>query len=202
MRFMKEILERAREIILRPQATWQIINSETVTLQELIINYAAPLALIPALAAIIGLSLVGIRLPQGEIARAPFFEALVGGVVGYVFHLLGLLAGAWVIAFLAPYFNAKSDLTAALKLVVYSMTPVWLLGIFSALPGMEIFQLFGLYSIYLLFLGLPVVLNTPLEKRAIFTILISIAGFVISLILTIIVGGAVYYPMFLRMMAK
>ncbi|MDD5593543.1 MAG: Yip1 family protein [Candidatus Margulisbacteria bacterium] len=198
---MKEIFERARAMIIRPKATWEKIKGETNTVQDLFINYAAPLALIPAVATLIGLSLVGVRMPSGVFARAPFAEALTGGILGYVFHLLGLLAGAWAVNFLAPYFNSKVDFMAAVKLVVYSMTPVWLLGVLSALPGLGIVQIFGLYSIYLLYTGLPVLLDTPKEKALWYTVLVIIAAIIISLGLTIIVGGAVYGPMFMRMMA-
>lgn len=131
---MKEIFERAKKMILSPKETWQAVKGETASIQGLFINYAAPLALIPTVATLIGLSIVGIRMPAGHVARAPFTEALTGSVVGYSFHLLSLLAGAWVVNFLAPHFNSKPDMNAAVKLVVYSMTPVWLLGIFSLVP--------------------------------------------------------------------
>lgn len=197
---MKEVFVRARKIILKPRETWQVIKGETVSVQELFINYAAPLALIPAVAALIGLSVIGIRMPAGHIARAPFMEALVGGVLGYIFGLLGLLAGGWAVNFLAPYLNSKADFNAAVKLLIYSMTPVWLVGVFSIFPGLGLLQIFGIYGIYLLYLGLPILMETPPGKVTWYTILVVIAGILISLILNVLVGGAVYGPMFMRMM--
>ncbi|MFH1387013.1 MAG: Yip1 family protein [bacterium] len=198
---MKEIIERAKAILYKPKETWWIIKNETGTVQDLFVNYAAPLALIPAVSTLIGFVVIGIRMPSGSFARAPFMESLTGGILGYFFNLLGLLAAAWVINFLAPYFNSKQDFGAAVKLVIYSMTPVWLVGIFSLLPGIGVLQLFGFFGVYLLFLGLPAMLDTPIDKMAWFTTFIVIAWFLISLLLTIIVGGAVYGPMFLRMMS-
>lgn len=201
MQNMETILGRARRIILKPKETWEKVKGEAVTVQELMINFAAPLALIPAVANLFGLSVVGIRMPPGHLARAPFAEALAAGVVGYVFHLLGVLAVAWVAGLLAPSFNAKGDYISALKVVVYSMTPVWLLGIFSAFPGLGVLQIFGLYGFYLLYQGLIVVLETPANRALWYTVLIVIASILISLLLTVFVGGAVYGPMFMRMMA-
>ena len=199
---MKEILNRAKAMILKPLETWQTVKTENATIQQLFIDYAAPLALIPFVAALIGLSIVGIRMPAGHLARAPFFEALTGGVVGYIFHLLGLLAGAWAVTVLAPYLNSKSDFTSSVKLIVFSMTPIWLLGALSAFPGLGILQIFGLYSIYLIYLGLPILLDTPKEKVLWFTVIFMIAWFVISLILGLFVYGAVNGPMLMRMMAS
>ena len=198
---MKEIFARAKQIILKPKETWQTIKGEPGTVQELFINYAAPLALVPALATLISLSIVGVKLPGGQLARAPFMEALTGGVLVYVFNLLGLLAAAWAVDFLSPYFESKTDFFLAAKLVVYSMTPVWLLGIFSAWPKLGLFQIFGLYSVYLLYAGLPVILDTQPERAAWYTALIVIAAIFISLVLSVVVGGAVYGPMLMRMMA-
>lgn len=198
---MKDIFERAKQMILKPKETWQAIKGETNSVPWLFINYAAPLALIPAVATLIGLSIVGIKMPGGHLARAPFAEALAAGVVGYAFHLLGIYAGGWVVNFLAPHFNSRQDLNSAVKLVVYSMTPAWLVGIFSIFPALGILQIFGLYGVYLIYVGLPVLLDTPQEKAGWYTALIIVSAILISVILSILVGGAVYGPMFIRMMA-
>lgn len=197
---MKDIIERAKQIILKPNETWLVIKGETGSIQELFINYVAPLALIPAVATLIGLSIIGIRMPSGHLARAPFLEAMIGGVLGYIFHLIGVYAGGWVVYFLAPYFDSKQDLTSSMKVVVYAMTPVWLVGVFSIFPGLGILQVLGLYGIYLLYLGLITILEVPHEKAVWFTILMVITSLFISIILSIFLAGSVYGPMFMRMM--
>jgi len=198
---MKEILLRAQQIILKPTETWRTIKNEAHSVQELIINYAAPLALIPAVATLIRLTIFGIRIPAGQVARAPFMDAFIGSLLGYVAQLLFLLAGAWIIYYLAAYFNARSDYNSAFKITVYSSTPVWLLGIFLILPGLEALQIFGLYSIYLTYQGLLNLLETPPEKVLWYTVLIIIATVMINLILTIFIGDAVLGPLRMRMMA-
>lgn len=199
---MSEIFERASKIIKSPVETWKKIKLESATPQDLLLNYAAPLALIPAVTNLIGFSIVGIPLPSGHLARANFMEALAAGVVGYIFHLLGLLAGAWAISVLAPYFNSKSDYLSALKVVIFGMTPVWLLGIISAFPALGILQVLGLYGIYLLYHGFQIVLETPKNKVLWFLLFSMIVSILIGLLLTVVVGGAVYGPMFMRMLAQ
>ena len=195
------IFSRAREIIVSPKVTWQVIKGELVDVKQLLINYAAPLALIPAVCTLIGFTLVGIRISEGGAMRAPFMPALMGGVVGYLLHLGGILLAAWAIKFLAPTFGSKSDLPSALKIVVYAMTPAWLVGVFSLVPGLGILSLLGFYGIYLLVLGLPVVLETPPNKVVWYTISILAVGFVINLVLSVIIIGTLYGPMLMRMMA-
>jgi hypothetical protein len=195
------ILSRARDIIMNPKVTWQVVKDETVDIKHLIVNYAAPLALIPTVCSLIGMTLIGMRMPDGTMLRAPFLQSFLGGIVGYALHLGGLLVAAWFIKLLAPFFKARADLTAAMKVVVFSMSPVWLVGVFSLIPGMGIIGILGLYSIYLLALGLGTVLDTPSNKVILYMLSILAVSFVISMVLSMVVVGLFYGPMFMQMMA-
>jgi hypothetical protein len=196
---MKKIIERVRDIVLKPKDTWPIIKGERVDLKHLFINYAVPLALIPTVCGLIGMLLIGIRTPIG-VVRAPILETTLGSVIGYVLGLAGLLVGAWIIKFLAPHFNSKADLVAAAKVIIYSMTPYWVVGVLYIIPGLGIVSILaGLYGIYLMYLGLPAVLETPSDKVILFLISIIAVGFVISLVLSAIVMGAFYSPLFMTM---
>ncbi len=195
-----KILERVRAIILKPKAAWPVIRDEAVDIKQLFINYAAPLALIPAVSSFIGITIVGFRVPAGYMYRLPFFEALVGAVLGYVFNLGGVYVGGWVVKLLAPYFTSKADLNAAMKVVVYSLTPVWVVGIFSLVPGLGVLSILGLYGVYLLAVGLPVVMDTPPNKVVLYTISIIIAGLVISFVFSLVLALLYYGPVFMRTM--
>ena len=69
-----------------------------------------------------------------------------------------------VIDALAPTFNGQKNQPNALKLAVYSMTPAWLAGIFSLIPGFRVLGIVGLYGLYLLWVGLPPLMKSPEEK--------------------------------------
>ena len=196
-----KIVERIKEIILKPKKEWQVIKAEPSDIKALYLNYAAPLALIPAVCSLIGMTIIGIRMPAGEVMRSPFLPTIIGAVIGYGLSLLGLIIGAWIVKLLAPTFNSKAGLADAFKVVVYSMTPVWLVGVFSLIPGLGILGILGLYAIYLLALGFSAVLNTPENKVVWFTISIILVSMVVNFILSAIVFGALYGPMYMQMMA-
>ena len=197
-----KILERVRDIILDPRNTWQTIKGEVVEARSLLINYAAPLMLIPAISSLIGMTLVGYRLTGGNVVRAPFTTAFIGGVLGYFLTLVGIYVGALAVARIAAFFESKTDLDSVVKLIVYSLTPTWLVGIFGLVPGMGILSILGLYGIYLMVIGLPIVLETPVGRVAWLTVAILFTGMVISFVLTSIMLGMVYGPMYLNMMAR
>ncbi|MFH1684072.1 MAG: Yip1 family protein [Candidatus Margulisiibacteriota bacterium] len=196
-----KILERVREMILNPKITWEGIKEEEIEIRQFFINYAAPLALIPAVSSFVGITIIGLRLPDGAVMRAPFLEALVGSTGGYALNLAAVFAVAWAIKLLAPLFGAKADLSSAAKVVVYSMTPVWLVGVFSLIPGLGILSILGLYGIYLLALGLKTVLDAPSDRLALYTISGLAVGVMVSFIFSLIIVSLFYGPMYLRMLA-
>ena len=140
-------------------------------------------------------------MPLGDLVRAPFLPSLVGGIVGYILNLLGVLVGGWVVFKLAPLFESKTDFTTAVKLVLYSVTPIWLVGIFSVMPGLSVLAILGLYAIYLLAVGMPIVLLTPGNKVFLFLLSTIVIGLLINIVLTMVIVGSIYGPMYMRMMA-
>jgi len=195
------IFDRAREIIMNPRVTWQAIKGEAIDLKQVFLNYAAPLALIPAVSSLIGISLFGLRMPAGHLIRAPFFESLLVSVLTYAVSLLAIYITGYIIYGLAPYFGSKADLNLAMKLVIYSATPFWLAGIFSILPGLGILSILGLYGVYLMVVGLPELLGTPPDKVIWYTAAIIISLIVVNFILSTVIVASVFGPMYMRMMA-
>jgi hypothetical protein len=68
---------------------------------------------------------------------------------------------ALIIDALAPTFQGQKNHPNALKLAVYSMTPAWLAGVFSLIPGLRPLSILGLYGLYLLRVGLPPLMKVP-----------------------------------------
>ena len=71
---------------------------------------------------------------------------------------------ASVIDLLAPRFGGQKNFANALKLSVYSHTPLWLAGIFLLIPGLNFLLILGLYGLYLLWTGLPLLMRVPDEQ--------------------------------------
>jgi len=96
---------------------------------------------------------------------------------------------ALIIDGLAPTFGGQKSQPNALKLAVYSMTPVWLVGVFSLIPGLSILAILGLYGLYLFWLGAPTLMKTPEDKSIAYTAAVVVCGIVISVIVGAIVAA-------------
>lgn len=160
------LVARASAILLRPNETWDAIDAESSDIGEIYRGYVVPLAAIPAVCGAIGLlSLGGIHI-LGFSMRPSLPGVLTEMVVNYVLTLVGVYVLAMVIDELAPQFGAARGRTQAFKLAAYSGTAFWVAGVFRLMPGPGwVFTVIGgLYTLYLMYLGLPKLMKVEGER--------------------------------------
>jgi hypothetical protein len=164
-----KLIERVKAILLTPRKEWPVIEQERATLSDLFLKYVAILAAIPEVAHLIGLSLIGAE-------RAPIVSALLRAVIAYLVTWAMVYIIAIVINLLAPRFGGTRNFSNALKLSVYSHTPLWLAGIFLLLPGLRFLLLTGAYGIYLFAIGAPRLTKVPEGQTVNFTVLVVVCA--------------------------
>jgi hypothetical protein len=176
---MMQLFERVKAILLTPRTEWLVIEREPATMSDLFIKYVAILAAIPELAHIIGQSLVG-------AAHVSIGSLLLRAVVSYVVTLAMVYIIAGVIDLLAPRFGGKKNFPNALKLSVYSHTPLWLAGIFLLVPGLNFLLILGAYGLYLLWMGLPMLMQVPDERAFPYAIFATACALIPAVVLAIV----------------
>jgi Yip1 domain len=180
------IIGRIKNVLITPRTEWPVIRSERSTVQSIYTGYLCLIGLVPALAGFIGLSLVGIG-GFGVSFRVPILTGLVNMVVGYALWLASAWLLAHVVNAVAPTFGGQKDFLAAFKVVAYSFTAAWLGGVVSVVPALSILGLLAaLYSIYLLYVGLPVLMQCPPAKALGYTALTVLGGIVIGIVIALI----------------
>ena len=174
---------RATAMLVDPAAAWRRIEGESADQFYLLTGYVALLALIPALCGFIGACVIGVAVPGSGSVRAPLFDGVFGAIFGYMATFVELvLIGLWI-DLLAPRFGGRRDLVGALKLAIYSFTPLWLAGIFLLLPGLQFLVLTGFYGGYLLAQGLAPVMKSRAEKTAAYTAVVVAFAAVLTLLI-------------------
>lgn len=185
------LIQRVINIIIKPKEEWRVIASEKPDTTKLLVGYALILAAIPAIASFIKFGVIGVTY-WGYTSRS-----IAGGIQYGLVQLLSALIGvyilAWIIDLLAPSFDSKKDFGRSLQLAVYSTTPQWLAGILLILgTSMSILVLvIGLYAIYLLAVGMPVIKETPKEKVVGYVVVTIIAMIVLTFVVALIIGAIV-----------
>jgi hypothetical protein len=124
----------------------------------------------------------------------PIGSAITSALVAYVLSLVAVYVLALIIDGLAPTFNGQRSQIQALKVAAYSSTASWVAGIFALIPGLRILTILGLYSLYLLYLGLPIVMKAPREKAMSYTAVVLLAAIVLFMLIGVVAGQFMALP--------
>jgi hypothetical protein len=180
------LIDRVKNILLNPKTEWARIATEGTGLSALLTGYVLPLAAIGALAGVIG-SMLFLGMLLGPAGLVP---AVIGAVISVAFTLLGVFLCGLLVNALASSFGSTPNQTRANQLAAYSSTAslvgswgsiIPFLGWLFALAG-------GIYSIVLFYMGLTPMMNTPEDKRVIFTLVLALIAIVAYWIIAMVVG--------------
>ena len=181
-------INRVRAVLLQPGTTWKMIDGEFTKPADLWRKWILPLAAIGPVCATISMIIFGQRIAFTSLtSRVPITTVLTRGITAYVLAILAVFVLAQIINVLAPSFGGQKNDVQALKAAAYSGTAGWLGGAFALIPQLwPIALLFSLYSLYLLYLGLPVVMKVPNHQAAGYTAVALIVALVILLLINAI----------------
>jgi hypothetical protein len=189
------LLERMKNILLSPRNEWERIATESSSIGELYVRYAFPLLIGVALLSFVHLSVIGTSTFFGGTVRLPMTLGLTSALFTVIGGAIGLFLLSLIINMLAPTFGAQRELRQAFKVAAYAATPSAVASVFSLLPGLG--TLLGLvaaiYGIYVLYLGLIPVMQTPKERAVGYTATIIVVMIVLSILLGVVLatlGGA------------
>jgi hypothetical protein len=188
------LVDRVKNIILTPKTEWPVIDREPGDVPYIFTNYVAILAAIPAVCGFVGMSIVGMSLPGLGSVRMPVATGLLNAIIGYLLTFAIVYAVALIVDALAPTFGGRKNFESALKVTAYSYTPSWIVGIFLLVPGLRFLTILGLYGLYLLWLGLPVLMRSPQDKSLGYTVAVVVCAIVIGIVLGLIQGALFAYP--------
>ena len=180
------MIGRIKALLLTPREEWTRIAAQRMTVKGMMTGWAAPLAAIGPVATLVGQQLFGFRVFE-IVYRPPIGSSIATAVVSYLTALIGVYVLALIIDNIAPQFGARRDKVQATKAAVFSFTAVWLAGGFFIVPQLGVLGLLGLYSFYLLWVGLPIVMK-PAPGKAVTFAAVSIAcGIIAFLIVSFVV---------------
>jgi hypothetical protein len=169
---------RVTAILIRPREEWPAIAAEASSVGGLYARYIGPLAALG---------------PAVLVLRTPGVGALALAVFQYAVQLAGLLLCARAIAWVAPRFESRGDGVQALKLLAYASTPSWLAAVVNVWPwlGTAVILAAALYGVYLYYLGLSSVMQTPAGHLVPFMLVSAILVLVVMTVFSALVGAVV-----------
>lgn len=185
------LIDRAKNIILKPKEEWAVIGAEQADAGSLYTGYIMPLAAITPICSFVGMSVIGITLPYIGTVKTPMVSGIIQAAISYVVALIAVYIVAMIAAALAPNFGGVKDQVQGLKLCAYASTPVWIAGIFTLYSPLGIVVLLAaLYGLYVLYLGVPETMKVPKEKAIGFIVVLIIVEIVVFILVGIVATAA------------
>jgi len=184
------LIERVKNILITPKQEWGVIASKEEPHVKVFTSYLLILALIPTIAAFISWGLIGQKV---------LFVRVIGielGVRYAIIQFITIIVGAYTIAFvinaLAPNFGAQKNFNKAFQLAAYCYTAVCVAGILTMIPGLRwLATLGGLYSLYLLYVGLKPMMKVTDDKATGYFIVSLLCMIVVGVLLSVILGALI-----------
>jgi hypothetical protein len=188
---IEKLIQEVKECVLSPIAVFERIKGDSRSISDIFRDLLIYLAAIPAVAGFFGRVIIGQSTPFGVFNHVPLFTGIVWAILLYFLSIVGVYAIAFLVSRLAINFQGKSNELAAFKLVVYSFMPVFALGVFSLIPALAGLFILGLYGIYLFYVGCSILMECPEEKALSYTVVVSLAAILITVLLHRIAGSVI-----------
>jgi hypothetical protein len=194
---LNKIIQRARALLVSPRTEWPVIAAEPATVQGLYREYILILAAIPPVCRFVKTSILGYAWHGFRIFRLGIGAGLTAAIVEYVVSLVGVYVLAVIIEAMAPNFAGQANRIQALKVAGYSYTASWIAGCAQILPGLyQLVAVAGaIYSVYLLYLGLPSTMKVLPERAGGYTAVVVVIALILGWIIAVITGGITGVPL-------
>lgn len=154
-------------VFTNPKKVWEDVREEKCNLIECYIKHILILAAIPPVCAFIGATKVGWTIGDNtfRLTEASTIPMALGF---YLFSLLAIYIMGRAIHWMATTFDAEVSLEKSVLIATQFVTPLFLSGFIALYPLPWLIMLVGIvaiaYCVYLMYTGIPIVLQIEPEK--------------------------------------
>ncbi|OUR61020.1 hypothetical protein A9Q74_10855 [Colwellia sp. 39_35_sub15_T18] len=188
------ILNHIWGLYAHPKDEWQTIEKRHESLMYSLVHILV-VALIPAICGYYAAAHIGWTIGVGDPIKISQGSAQVMAIAMYFALITGVFALAYLIQWMAKTFDSKPSFIQSLELAAYTATPMLMVGITALYPVLWFVALAGMvavcYSVYLLYSGVPIMMNIPEEKGFIYSSSVVTCGLV--LLVTIMALSAIMW---------
>ncbi|MAT92433.1 MAG: hypothetical protein CME59_07510 [Halioglobus sp.] len=185
-------------LMVRPSVQWKTIAELPERTMRTLLLYPAIMAILPAVAWYYGTTQVGWTVgEQGDAIKLTtqsarqicilFYLTMIAcvGVIGYFIH--------WM----AATYGANSSTTKGIVIAGLMVTPMFLAGLVGFYPILWLDMLVGVaavsWAVYLMYLGIPIVMDIPEERGFLFSS--AVLAIALVILICLMVGSVILWEM-------
>ncbi|MEQ9395282.1 Yip1 family protein [Haliea sp.] len=187
------MIQHTLGLLVKPDAQWRSVAELPASSINILILYPCVMALLPAVAWYFGTSRVGWTVGDGPAIRLTVESALQLCILFY-FAMVGcVVAVGYFIHWMAETYGAETTFAKGIVIASLAATPLFVFGLAGVYPLLWVDMLLAViavsWSVYLLYLGIPIMTNIPEERGFLFSSAVVGVGLVIlvSLMVTTVI---------------
>ena len=192
------------QLVFRPQDTWRAIASKPADSYSAASIYPIILALIPACAWYYGTTHIGWSIANGDITKLTEESAFRIVCAFYGMMVFSIISIGYSIHWMSMTYGAKSSIGKGIAVAGVAATPLFLAGVIGIYPLLWLDMLVGIiaasWAVYLLYAGIPIIMDIPKEQGFLYSTAIIAVGlvlFIILLVTTVILWQNGFMPVFI-----
>ena len=183
-------------LLVKPSAQWRTIAELPESSFRTLILYPCFFAILPAVAWFYGTSQVGWTVgDHEEVIKLTAQSARQISILFYMAMLASVAVIGYFVHWMADTYGAASTLTKGIVIVGLTSTPLFLAGLVGFYPLLWIDLLIGVvavsWSVYLLYLGIPIVMDIPEERGFLFSS--AVVGVALVILICLMVGSVILW---------
>lgn len=184
-----------------PKEEWGAIHRERYSIPHVFLSQISILAAIPAVSMFIGTTQVGWSIAGGDYVKLTTTSALFAVIAFYFACWAAVAFIGYTIYWMEQTYGGKVGLNECLILTTFTATPLFLSGLAGLYPVLwfDVFVgLFALcYAVYLLYIGVPVIMEIPEDRAFFFSTSILTVGLctLVGLIITSVLLWGTVVPL-------
>ncbi len=177
-------------LLTRPSAQWRTVAELPDKSLNTLVLYPCLLAILPAIAWFYGTSQVGWTVGEhGDPIKLTVASARQISILFYFGMIASVAAIGYFIHWMADTYGANSSFAKGIVIAGLTATPLFITGLVGFHPVLWVDLLIGVaavsWSVYLLYLGIPIVMGIPEERGFLFSSAVLAIAMVILICLMV-----------------
>ena len=183
-------------LLTRPSAQWKTVADLPESSFRTLVLYPWFLAILPAVAWYYGTTQVGWSVGEhGEVIKLTTTSARQICILFYFTMVACVSVIGYFIHWMSDTYGAASSITKGIVIASLTATPLFIAGAVGFYPLLWLDMLIGVvavcWAVYLMYLGIPIVMNIPEERGFLFSS--AVLGVALVILICLMVGSVILW---------
>jgi hypothetical protein len=182
-------------LLTRPSAQWKTVADLPESSFKTLVLYPWFMALLPAVAWYYGTTQVGWSVGEGEPIKLTKESARQICILFYFTMVACVAVIGYFIHWMSDTYGAESTVTKGIVIASLTATPLFIAGLVGFYPLLWLDMLIGVvaicWAVYLMYLGIPIVMNIPEERGFLFSS--AVLGVCLVILICLMVGSVILW---------